>query len=87
MKKILFLLAALLLCGFRAPNGDIITEGDPEDKLLLDMGQPLTKTTQTAVNQFGIQYVTGQIWVYKLDKITYRFKVENGVITAIEWSR
>jgi len=88
MKKTLFLFAALfLLSGFRTPNGDIIQEFDPVDKLILDMGQPLVRTPEIGTNQYGVQYVIRETLIYKIDNITYRFIVENGVITSINWTR
>lgn len=94
MKKTLTLLTmVILLCGFRMPDGDIVTDGDPVDKLLTHMGQPLMKTPDgviTEINQVTGGYVTkviSEIWVYKIDKITYRFKIQGGVIDSITWSR
>ena len=38
MKKLFILvIAVLLLCGFRAPNGNIISKGDLSDKLLINL--------------------------------------------------
>ena len=88
MKKTLFLLATLIfLSGFRAPNGDIISDFDPVDKLLLDMGQPLIRTPVMGTNKWGVQYVISETWVYQIDNLTYRFTIENGVITSIKWTR
>lgn len=45
MNKLLVLvLAIVLLCGFRAPNGNLISKGDLSDKLLINLGEPHIRT-------------------------------------------
>lgn len=43
IKLFIIILRILLLCGFRAPNGNIISKGDLADKLIVNMGEPHQK--------------------------------------------
>jgi hypothetical protein len=82
----LLIIAFVFLCGFRAPNGEIISDGDPADKLLLNLGNPLIKTNIGIVRQ-GNLYVTREVWTYQIGDITYRFTIEGGTIVSDEWTR
>lgn len=42
-KLILLMFMVLLLCGFRAPNGALISKGDLVDKLVVNLGQPIAR--------------------------------------------
>lgn len=89
MKKLFILMIAImLLCGFRAPNGAIITKGDFIDKLIINMGKPHVK-----INLGSIYSATGgfilqrEMWVYRVDEYNYRFTIINGQIIHDHWSR
>lgn len=87
MKKTVFLaLAFLFLTGLRAPNGEIISSGDPADKLLSSLGRPSTVTSQGVVKVNGA-WVRREVWIYRVNKITYRFTVEGGIVVNEEWTR
>ena len=91
MKKLLFLIIAImLLCGFRAPNGNIISKGDFPDKLLINLGEPNVRTDLGLIQTRafgGIIYIKREVWTYKIDQYNYRFIIENGQIVADHWSR
>ncbi len=89
MKKILFLvLAIILLCGFRAPNGEIIVKGDYVDKLIIHMGKPHMKINMGSIyNGVGGFILQREMWVYRIDDYNYRFTIINGQIVHDHWSR
>ena len=91
MKKVfIIVIAAFLLCGFRAPNGNIISKGDLADKLIVNMGEPHHKTDLGMIQTRafgGIAYIKREVWFYKIDDYNYRFVIENGQIVADHWSR
>ncbi len=91
MKKLLFLIiVVMLLCGFRAPNGNIISKGDLSDKLLINLGEPNVRTDLGLVQTRafgGIVYIKREVWTYRIDQYNYRFIIENGQIVADHWSR
>ena len=91
MKKLLLLIVAvILLSGFRAPNGNIISKGDLSDKLIANLGQPTTRTDLGPVQTRafgGVVYIKREVWHYKIDQYNYRFVIENGQIVADHWSR
>lgn len=91
MKKVfIVIVAVMLLCGFRAPNGNIISKGDLPDKLLINLGEPNVRTDPGLVQTRafgGIVYIEREVWIYKIDQYNYRFVIENGQITADHWSR
>ncbi len=91
MKKLLILvLAILLLCGFRAPNGNIISKGDMSDKLLMNLGEPHIRTDLGLVQTRafgGIFYIKREIWSYRIDQYNYRFIIQNGQIVDEHWTR
>ena len=91
MKKLLFLvIAVMLLCGFCAPNGNIISKGDFSDKLLINLGESNVRTDLglVQIRAFGgIVYIKCEVWLYKIDQYNYRFIIENGQIVADHWSR
>lgn len=89
MKKILILmLAIILLCGFRAPNGEIIVKGDFVDKLISNMGKPHIKINLGSVyNAAGGFILQREMWVYRIDDYNYRFTIINGQIVHDHWSR
>lgn len=91
MKKLLLiLLAVLLLTGFRAPNGNIISKGDFSDKLLINLGTPTVRTDLGLVQTRafgGVVYIKREVWTYKIDQYNYRFIIENGQIVADHWTR
>lgn len=91
MKKlVIIVIAVLLLCGFRAPNGNIISKGDLADKLIVNMGEPHQKTDLGMIQTRafgGIAYIKREVWFYKIDDYNYRFVIENGRIVADHWSR
>lgn len=86
MKKLVLLTAFLFLTGFRAPNGEVISRGDPADKLLSSLGRPLMVTSQGVV-QVGDAWVRREVWVYKVGGLTYRFTVEGGIVVSEDWKR
>jgi len=91
MKKLLLIIiAVILLCGFRAPNGNIISKGDFSDKLLINLGEPNVRTDLglVQIRAFGgIAYIKREVWAYKIDQYNYRFIIENGQIVSDHWSR
>ncbi len=91
MKKLLLILVAvMLLSGFRAPNGNIISKGDLSDKLLINLGEPIVRTDLGLVQTRafgGIFYIKREVWTYRIDEYNYRFIIENGQIVADHWSR
>ena len=91
MKKLFILMIAImLLCGFRAPNGNIISRGDFSDKLLINMGEPHVRTDLGLVQTrafSGIFYLKREVWVYRIDDYNYRFIIQNGQIVDDHWSR
>lgn len=91
MKKLLLLLAAvMLLSGFRAPNGNIISKGDLSDKLLINLGEPTIRTDLGLVQTRafgGVFYIKREVWTYRIDQYNYRFIIENGQIVADHWLR
>ena len=88
MKKLLLLvIAVMLLSGFRASNGNIISKGDFADKLIANLGQPTTRTNLGNRAFGGIVYINREVWHYKIDQYNYRFVIENGQIVADHWSR
>lgn len=83
------LLAAVLfiaLSGFRAPDGEIISDGDPLSKVLEHLGQPV-HVSDDAVRPIGSEWVKRETWTYKLDRETYYLTVEGGKRVAARWSR
>ncbi|QOJ23948.1 MAG: hypothetical protein HRU78_10070 [Gammaproteobacteria bacterium] len=94
MKKFFLLLTAvalvMLLSGFRAPNGNIISKGDLADKLLINMGEPHIRMDLGLVQTRafgGIIYIKREVWTYRIDDYNYRFIIENGQIVADHWTR
>ncbi len=91
MERLLFLISAvMLLCGFRAPNGNIISKGDFLDKLLINLGESNVRTDLGLVQTRafgGIVYMKREACTYKIDQYNYRFIIENGQIVADHWSR
>lgn len=91
MKKLLLLIVAvMLLSGFRAPNGNIISKGDLSDKLIANLGQPIARTDLGPIQARafgGVVYIKREVWFYKIDQYNYRFVIENGQIVADHWSR
>jgi hypothetical protein len=94
MKKFFLLCVAValvvLLSGFRAPNGNIISKGELADKLLINMGEPHIRMDLGLVQTRafgGIMYIKREVWTYKIDDYSYRFIIENGRIVADHWTR
>ncbi len=94
MKKLFLLCVAValvvLLSGFRAPNGNIISKGDLADKLLLNMGEPHIRTDLGVVQTRafgGIISIKREVWTYRIEDYNYRFIIENGQIVADHWTR
>lgn len=91
MKKLLLVLViVMLLCGFRAPNGNIISKGDFSDKLLINLGEPHMRTDLGLVQTRafgGIVYIKREVWTYRIDQYNYRFIIQNGQIVDDHWSR
>ena len=91
MKRLfIIILTVLLLCGFRAPNGNIISKGELADKLIANMGEPHQKTDLGMIQTRafgGIAYIKREVWFYKIDDYNYRFVIENGRIIDDHWSR
>ncbi len=91
MKKLLCaVIVILLLCGFRAPNGNIISKGEMSDKLLLNLGQPHVRTDLGLIQTRafgGLMYVKREIWTYRIDDYNYRFVIQNGQIVDEHWTR
>lgn len=87
MKRIMLLAALMLfLCGFRAPDGEIISEGDPVSKVVEHLGQPLY-VSQDAVRVIGSDIFKRETWTYKLEGVTYYLTIEAGKVTEARWSR
>ncbi|MFZ1852856.1 MAG: hypothetical protein WAU15_11690 [Nitrosomonas sp.] len=89
-KILLISLLFVLLSGFRAPNGVIISKGDFADKLILNLGQPRTRTNLglVPVRVFGgLIYIQREMWLYRIDQYNYRFTIDNGQIVNDHWSR
>lgn len=76
----------VFLSGFRAPDGEIISEGDPVSKVLEHLGQPL-HVSEDAVRQIGSDWVKRETWTYKLERETYYLTVEGGKLVGARWSR
>ncbi|HLP80894.1 MAG TPA: hypothetical protein VK141_02735 [Nitrosomonas sp.] len=91
MNKLLVLvLAIVLLCGFRAPNGNLISKGDLSDKLLINLGEPHIRTDLGLIQTRafgGIMYIKREVWSYRIDDYNYRFVIQNGQIVDEHWSR
>ena len=91
MNKLLVLvLATVLLCGFRAPNGNLISKGDLLDKLLINLGEPHIRTDLGLIQTRafgGIMYIKREVWSYRIDDYNYRFVIQNGQIVDEHWSR
>ena len=91
MKKLSVLaIAVLLLCGFRAPNGNIIFKGELSDKLLMNLGEPHVRTDLGLIQTRafgGIVFVKREVWMYRIDEYNYRFIIQNGQIVDEHWSR
>ncbi len=91
MKKLLYVVIAIvLLCGFRAPNGNIISKGEMSDKLLLNLGQPHVRTDLGTIQMRafgGLMFVKREIWTYRIDDYNYRFVIQNGQIVDEHWTR
>ena len=91
MKKfLLILLAVMLLSGFRAPNGNIISKGDFSDKLLINLGEPNVRTDLGLVQTRafgGIAYIKREVWLYRIGQYNHQFIIQNGQIVADHWSR
>ena len=91
MKRVLIVIVAvMLLCGFRAPNGNIISKGDLSDKLLINLGEPNVRTDPGLVQTRafgGIVYIKREVWIHKIEQYSYRFVIENGQITTDHWSQ
>lgn len=91
MKKLLcVVIVVVLLCGFRAPNGNIISKGELSDKLLLNLGQPHIRTDLGTIQTRafgGLMYVKREIWTYRIDDYNYRFVIQNGQIVDENWTR
>lgn len=85
MKKLIPLIALIFLTGFQTPQGDLISRGDRADKLILKLGPPQIKTYVGLV-QRGPDWVSQDIWTYKIGGTTYRFTIEGGVIVGEEFS-
>lgn len=87
-RMILLMFMILLLCGFRAPNGALITRGDLVDKLVINLGQPLTRIpVATHRSIYPPYHSTREIWTYKIKQYTHRFVIDNGVIIHEDWTR
>ena len=91
MKKfLLILLAVMLLSGFRAPNGNIISKGDFSDKLLINLGEPNVRTDLGLVQTRaygGIVYIKREVWLYRIGQYNHQLIIQNGQIVADHWSR
>ena len=90
MKKLLlFILIVVCLSGFRAPNGNLISRGDYVDKLLFNLGEPLSRihiSTIQLKTYYGFETITREIWTYRIGQYNQRFIVENNRIIADRWS-
>ena len=91
MKKLLVIVVMVIaLCGFRAPNGNIISKGDLADKLILNMGEPHQRIDLGLLQTRafgGIVYIKREVWLYKIDDYNFRFVIENGQIVSDHWTR
>lgn len=91
MKKLLVCIVAVIcLSGFRAPNGNLISKGDYVDKLLYNLGEPLSRIHIGTIHRktyFGIESITREIRWYKINQYNYRFIIENNRIVADHWTR
>ncbi|HNH51313.1 MAG TPA: hypothetical protein PLL07_02680 [Nitrosomonas sp.] len=93
-RMILLMFMVLLLCGFRAPNGALISKGDLVDKLIINLGQPLARSPFVTQRGLYLPYHSGsrgysvrEVWIYKVEQYTYRFIIDNGVIVHEDWTR
>lgn len=93
-KMILLMFMILLLCGFRAPNGALISKGDSASKLIMNLGHPLTRSSSVTQRGLYLPYHSGsrgysvrEVWTYKVEQYTYRFIIDNGVIVYEDWTR
>lgn len=88
MKKLLLLIAVVIcLSGFRAPNGNIISNGDLVDKLIANLGEPRARIHLGTFRYPGNIHITREAWTYRIGQYNHRFIVENGRIVADDWSR
>ncbi|MBK7353262.1 MAG: hypothetical protein IPI97_04680 [Nitrosomonas sp.] len=87
-KLILLMFMVLLLCGFRAPNGALISKGDLVDKLVVNLGQPIARIpVVTHRSIYPPYYSSREIWTYKIKQYNYRFVIDSGVIIHEDWTR
>lgn len=86
MRIVVAALLFVFLSGFRAPDGEIISEGDPVSKVVEHLGQPVY-VSQDAVRVIGNEYVKRETWTYKLERETYYLTMEGGKLAGVRWSR
>ncbi|BBL72577.1 hypothetical protein [Methylogaea oryzae] len=85
-KLLLVATASFFLLGLRAPNGELIREGEPADKLLINLGRPLA-ITSGGLTLGGNTISDGQTWTYRIGDIIYRFAIDDGKIISERWDR
>jgi hypothetical protein len=87
MGKFLALLAlAMTLCGFRAPDGEIISDGDEESKIVRHLGRP-QYISDDGLILIGNAYVKRETWTYQIGAETYYLTMEGGKMISSRWTR
>lgn len=87
MRRFIALIAlASALCGFRAPDGDIISDGDEESKVVEHLGRPQYISTESIAGT-GNVYVKRETWTYKIGAETYYLTMEGGRLVSSRWTR